>query len=65
MPNIAGGLVDGGVAWDGGWQWDDARGVLLELLNRVDHDGGVGLSGGMGLMEFRASLVQRGVDEKQ
>lgn len=42
MASGTGSLVDRGVAWDGGGEGDDLAGVLLELFNGINHDGGVG-----------------------
>lgn len=54
MASGTGSLVDWGVAWDGRGQRDDVPSMLLELFDRVNHDGGIVLRLLMGLMIFQA-----------
>ncbi len=55
MTSCTGFLVHWGAAWDSGGQRDDARGMLLELFNRVNHDGGGMMLLQMNMMIFQAS----------
>lgn len=54
MASSTGRLVDWGVAWDGGGHREDVPGMLLELFDRVNHDGGIVWRLLMGLMIFQA-----------